>query len=425
MHTRELVAVLVLLGMVATGCAPVTSPVTTQFRMTGPMVAPASPQNPPYVAFERYSGKSHRGHHSDESVIAVAPAQVRKSGFTCSEEAFVMWDGPGSHGWDNRADLKRNSVYRLSLQLPPDYETRRMALLREKANTLQHAISDAESRAMGVNGVAMLSDAARLSLEETLIDQVEQWRKDLAGINQQIVALELMLDNPTEPFPRLVNGWIETMDVTSFTKVGAVPFSIEDQYLDWIRQDKVVTIVFFDPNERPEDDAAAQYRDTLPLYWPEGQLTVIEHTRMPSGLPRTMYAGDRARSKIDTKIYRGVMANTYYGEAGEERTYLTTSSGDSIWVFGPDLSPPDNIEVWIENVNGEPHQKLYPSDARTDTRDVSVMQIAGVEGGVLDPIREARKRGQIIAVAYLGNWRMDGDAEVITRLYNNALHDAP
>lgn len=476
-------------AVVLAGCTSVNAPLTTQFRMADPVVAPTSPPNPPYVAFERYSGKSHRGKYAQESVIALHPAQVRRSGFKKSDDAFVVWDR-SDHAWDNRANLKRNSVYRLSLQLPADYEARRLALLRQRTDTLHAAIDEGEARLRSMNSdaLSLLSSTARakviadaqsyydlidalkvdlvsadtaadqvrirsnidrlaqrivekeallqqddtardkltpLDLEETLVNQISEWREELAQLKQQIVALELMLQNDTRPFPRVVNGWLETMDVTTFTKVGAVPFSVEDQYLDWIRQDKVVTVVFYDPNEKPENIAARQYRDALPLYWPKGHLTVIEHSNRPASLPRDMHAGARARSKVDTRVYRGVTATTYIGDAGEERTYLATPAGDTMWVFGPDLAPPDNVEVWVENAQGVADQKLYPSDARLDTREASVMQIAGVEGGVLDPIREARKRGQIIAVAYLGNWRYPGDEETIRKLYNQAVSTAP
>lgn len=476
----------VVLGLMCVGCAPIT----TQFRMADPVVSVSEGSRPAYIAFERYSGKSHRGKYAQESVIALKPAQVRKTGFRKYDEAFVMWDSPGSEAWDNRVNLKRNSIYRLSLCLPANYEQQRVELLNAKAETLFAAIEEGEAKLREINSgsLELLSETARakviadaqtfydlidglqvdlvstddpaaqaqfraqiqdlakgianreamlaeddhardrmesLALEETLINQLDAWRGELAEIKQQIVALGLMVQNQNHPFPRVVNGWLETMDVTSFTKAGAVPFSIEDQYLDWIRQDKVVTVVFYDPNEKPSDASAAEYRKMLPLYWPEGQLTVIEHTNKPSGLPRDAHAGARARSQVDSKIYRGVRATTYHGEAGDERTYLTTPAGDANWVFAPDLAPPDNIEVWVEDERGVAVQKLYPSDARTTTQDVSVMQIAGVEGGVLDPIREARKRGQIIAVAYLGNWRYKGDEAIINGLYNKALKDAP
>ena len=485
-----LIVPVLIFGVVCGGCTPIT----TQFRMADPVVAGPSDTseayNPPYIAFERYSGKSHRGKYAQDSVIALKPAQVRKSGFKKSEEAFVMWDSPGPKAWDNRVNLKRNSVYRLSLRLPAKYEQQRVELLNLKAETLFAAIKEGEKKLRDINSgsLSLLSETARakviadaqgyydlidalqvdlvstddvaeqariraniadlaekiatkegmlqqddsdrdrmesLTLEETLVNQLDQWRGELGKIKQQIVALDIMVQNQNHPFPRVVNGWLETMDVTSFTKVGAIPFSIEDQYLDWIRQDKVVTIVFYDPNETPADARAAQYRNALPLYWPEGQLTVIEHTNKPSGLPRDAHAGARARSQVDAKIYRNVTAKSYFGDAGEERTYLTTPAGDAMWVFAPDLAPPDNIEVWVENANGVAEQKLYPSDARMDTREVSVMQIAGVEGGVLDPVREARKRGQIIAVAYLGNWRYEDDTETINKLYNEAREDAP
>src|SRR5690606_19067482 len=243
------------------------------------------------------------------------------------EEAFVVWDRP-DHAWDTRANLKRNSIYRLSLQLPADYEARRIHVLNQKADRVYAAMEEGEAklREMNSRSLSLLSATARgkviadaqsyydlidalkvdlvssddagqrariqaniddlarkiadkeallqrddadrdryesLNLEETLIGQLADWRGELANVKQQIVALELTVQNQSHPGARVVTGGLETMDVTTSTKVGAVPFSVEDQYLDWIRQDKVVTIVFYDPNESPEDADAARYRNML------------------------------------------------------------------------------------------------------------------------------------------------------------------
>lgn len=92
-----------------------------------------------------------------------------------------------------------------------------------------------------------------------------------------------------------------------------------------------------------------------------------------------------------------------------------------MWVFGPDVTPPANVEVWLQDNNGLPVKKIYPPDARPATDKAFVSQIAGVEGGAFDPIREAEKRGQIVAIARLGNKLETGDGETVHKIYSREI----
>lgn len=257
------------------------------------------------------------------------------------------------------------------------------------------------------------------TLIDSLSNKIEEYRSELEKIKARIVALELMVQNPNEPYPRVIHGWLETLDESPFTRIGSIPFAIEDEYLDWIRQGKNVTMVFYDPNVRPGDPRAAAYRRELPEFWPSDNLAVFEFKQAPVASYRAASGGTGTGTAISREVYFDVTATTFRDRTGYTRTYLQTRDERKMWVFGPDLRPPGNVEVWtLDKVRGAPQTKLYPIDPVGESQgDVFVRQIAGVEGGAYDPIDEAMKRGQIVAIGFLGNWRTQHDARLAHTVY--------
>lgn len=405
---------------------------------------------------------------------------IRPMPFSHCDKAYFVWDNPQS-AYRNRVDLKRNAIYRIALTLPEAYELRRLQMLQSKSETLYESIDMADTRLRENtrNASQTLSDGARAvlikdcaqlqaqidveklalvqasddaakkvhrakidgyvdqiarreealrdddltrdkmlspALVDSLANQIQDWRGQLGTVKGRIVALELMVQNANEPFPRVINGWLETMDQTPFTRVGAVPFVVEDEYLDWIREDKTVTVVFYDPNQSPTDPAAADARSSLPEYWPSHNLMVVERSQQ-SGPHRLATGGTAAGTSVEAQDYANVSAQTLRDGSGYTRTYLRTADKARMWVFGPDLTPPQNIEVWLQDDRGLPVRKVYPHSPANPAGEVFVSQLAGVEGGSFDPIAEAEKRGQILAIAMFGNWRGEKDQKKITAIY--------
>lgn len=427
-------------AMAAAGCA---RPI--QMRMAEPLVT--SGQDAPVIYFDKQLG--------------VKEMQAK----------FV--DAPPSDPMANRVNLRANAAYDVTLVLPADYEQRRMEMLQSKEQQLTSAISMAEgklrensdreaqllshaARAQLIDDVSDLRmqidqakvlavsapasmqqrDAQRKSDElmavirskeallrqddeardsllpqsvvDSLTNQITDLRSDLNETKGRLLALQLMTANTTQPYPRVISGIVETHERTRFTEAGSIPFSVSDEYLDWIREGKVVTIVSYDPNESPADPASREYRETLPEEWPERDLLVIERSALVSGVPRLASGGTGPNSQVIENRYPNVTARTYRDPGGGMRTYLSTRDGTRVWVFGPDVTPPNNVEVWLGG-SGRVAIKLYPPNERTHPDQAFVRQIAGVEGGAFDPIREAEKRGQIVAVTRLGNVQRASD----------------
>lgn len=443
--------VALVVAVAAAGCA---RPI--QMRMAEPLVT--SGQSAPVIYFNKQLG-----------------AQAMQARFV---------DAPPSNPMANRVNLRANSAYDVTLVLPPDYEQRRMELLQSKEQQLASAISMAEgklrensdreaqllshaARAQLIDDVSTLrmqidqakvlavsapatmqqrdagrqsdglmqvirakeallrqDDEARDSLlpqsvVDSLSNQLVDLRTDLNETKGRLLSLQLMTANTTAPYPRVINGIVETHERTRFTEAGSIPFSVSDEYLDWIREGKVVTIVSYDPNESPADPAAREYRETLPEEWPERDLLVIERSALVAGAPRLASGGTGPNSQIIESRFPNVVARTYRNPGGGMRTYLSTADGSRVWVFGPDVTPPHNVEVWL-GAPGRVAIKLYPPDERTHPEQAFVRQIAGVEGGAFDPIREAEKRGQVVAVTRLGNvQRASDDAKVLDATFGN------
>jgi hypothetical protein len=428
--------VVALVAVVAAGCA---HPI--QMRMAEPMVSSGQAQNAPTIYFKQQLG-------------------------TDSARAKFV-DAPPSDPMANRVNLRPNAKYDVTLVLPVDYEQRRMEVLQSKEQQLASAISMGETKLReNVDKEAqLLSHSARAQLIEDLSDlrmqidqakvlavsapasmqrmdaqrksdelaqevrakeqllrqddeardsllpqsvvdslsnQLQDLRTDLNETKGRMLALQLMTANTTEPYPRVINGIVETHQRTRFTEAGSIPLQVSDEYLDWIREGKVVTIVSYDPNEEPVEPAAREYRQTLPEEWPERDLLVIERASTAAGVPRLAAGGTATNTMVLESRYPNVVARTYRNPGGGMRTYLSTADGSRVWVFGPDVTPPENVEVWLGGP-GRTAIKLYPPNERTHPEQAFVSQIAGVEGGALDPIREAEKRGQIVAVTRLGN----------------------
>ncbi len=96
-----------------------------------------------------------------------------------------------------------------------------------------------------------------------------------------------------------------------------------------------------------------------------------------------------------------------------------------MWVFGPDVDPPANVEVWLQDERGLPVRQLYPAPTGDYlSQETFVGHIAGVEGGGIDPIAEAKRRGEIIAIARLGNKRHPEDAATVHQIYRQELQRA-
>ncbi|MDX9975391.1 MAG: hypothetical protein RBU21_20560, partial [FCB group bacterium] len=77
----------------------------------------------------------------------------------------------------------------------------------------------------------------------SLSNQMVDLRTDLNETKGRLLALQLMTANTTQPYPRVIYGIVETHERTRFTETGSIPFSVSDEYLDWFREGKVVTIV--------------------------------------------------------------------------------------------------------------------------------------------------------------------------------------
>lgn len=445
--------VAVVVAVAAAGCA---RPI--QMRMAEPMLASGQGQNAPVIYFNKQLG-----------------ARAMQARFVDASPLDPM---------ANRVNLRANSAYDVTLVLPPDYEQRRLELLQSKEQQLASAISMAEGklRENSDKEAQLLSHAARAQLIEdvsdlrmqidqakvlavsaparmqqrdagrhsdelmmeirakeallrqddeardsllpqTLVDslsnQLVDLRTDLNETKGRTLSLQLMTANTTEPYPRVINGIVETHERTRFTETGSIPLSVSDEYLDWIREGKVVTIVSYDPNESPVDPAAREYRETLPEEWPERDLLVIERSSLVAGAPRLASGGTGPNSQVIESRFPNVVARTYQNPGGGMRTYLSTADGSRVWVFGPDVTPPHNVEVWL-GAPGRVAIKLYPPDERTHPEQAFVRQIAGVEGGSFDPIREAEKRGQVVAVTRLGNvQRASDDAKVLNATFGN------
>lgn len=446
-------------GLALSGCVA-----TIQFRMAEPMVAAnrEGKMDPPVVTFSRQGGS-----HQDSAVVA--------------------WENPGETV-KNRVNLQVPATYEVAVRLPENFEYRRMQMLQAKSETLYAAIEAAEEQlsenTLGAARLlsaearsAVLEDAAaaqrridalkvdlvraeneaergRVSLAidghvaeirsreailreddrardallsptmvESLVNDVQSWRSQLEQIKGRIVALRMMVENTNDPYPRVIRGLLRTYERTPFTEVGAIPFIIEDEYLDWIRQDKVVTIVSYDPNEKPQDAFAREYRAALPHYWPQHDLYVVELSadgRYPARQPQ----GGLGASTLVRHGHFNVSAKTIRGANGYTRTYLNTADGERMWVFGPDIEPPRDIEVWLQDSHGLPVQKVYPPAGRTELDEVNIRQIAGVEGGAFDPVREARQRGKVIAITRLGSIRGTDDPAVIRNVHRREMERA-
>ncbi len=262
------------------------------------------------------------------------------------------------------------------------------------------------------------------SLVESLANQIEDWRNELNQIKARIVALRLMVENANEPYPRVINGIIQTYLPTEYTSVNAIPFRIEDEYLDWLREDKVVTIVSYDPYSPPENPGYAEYRGNLPQFWKDNALMVLEYANDSVGVARASRGGVAGSTQVSYREYPNVTAREYAGPSGQSRVYLHSSDGTRMWVFGTDVTPPDNLEVWTQDNYGKPLQKLYPGGGRTEPNVSPVHQIVGVEGGGINPVSEAQTLGTILAVTRLGNVRTDIDQMNIHGVYHQEMECA-
>jgi hypothetical protein len=416
-------------------------------RMAEPLVVPSQGASAPVIYFKKQYGA------------------------TKMQARFV--EATSADPMVNRVNLRPNAVYEVTLVMPPDYEQRRLELLQTKEQQLKSAVQAGETKLREHTELEarLLSHAARAQLiedsadlrvqidqakvlavsatmdaqrrdadlkaeqltalaqskeellrqddavrdtllpppvVESLINQIRDLRTDLAGVQGSILSLQLMTANTTEPYTRIINGVVETFDRTPFTQAGTIPLSIDDEYLDWIREGKVVTIVSYDPNELPADDEAAVYRAMLPEQWPESGLLVIERAPLVAGVPRLASGGTAPNAQIIENRYPSVVARTYRDPANGMRTYLATPDGNHVWVFGPDVTPPANVEVWATGMAATPI-KLYPPNERTLPEQAYVRQIAGVEGGAFDPVREAEKRGQVVAITRIGNLHKPSD----------------
>lgn len=431
------IAGLCALGL--TGCVRLYDPI--QMRMAEPLVAPGDAQAAPVIQF--------RARH----------------GMKAEEARFVA--ASSAEPMANRVNLRPNAEYDVTMVLPADYEQRRLQQLQAKeqqlvaaiqageaqlrqnteleARLLSHAaraqlIEDAANLRVQIDQAKMLSvsgptdpqrrdadyqvdrltrsvqareemlrqdDAVRDTLlpqpaVESLADRIRDLRTDLAEVKASEVSLQLMMANASESDTRVISGVVETFDRTPFTQAGTIPLNVSDEFLGWIREGKVVTIVSYDPNELPSDEQAAVYRAMLPEEWPERGLMIIEKVSLVAGVPRLASGGTAPNTQVIENRYPNIAARTYMDPAGGMRTYLSTPTGDRVWVFGPDVTPPANVEVWAMG-GGRAPIKLYPPNERMNPEHAFVRQIAGVEGGAFDPVVEAEKRGQIVAITRLGN----------------------
>lgn len=481
--------VLVLLVAALGGCASsnlkgVLSPI--QLRMADPVLMKAGngKLNPPIIMLQKYDHKTEERTTDYGGVVEEFVVERDKPQGKPRFAAFVM---DSERGYKNRVDLVADSIYKVAVYLPNDFEQRRHELLTLKTETLYKAIEEAdkklranteaelrlldeETRSSLIAAAERLRDAIARKQEEgirqglsqgaidsatqgmveqlvanerrlrdddilrdrilppmlveSLVDQIENWRTELNVLKGRIVSLELLMQNTNTPYPRQIHGWLQTKGQTAFTMSGAVPFVIEDEYLEWICQDRVVTIVAYDPNEEPEDPDAALRRAGLTEYWPQDRLMIIEFDDKQSAVARSAYAGTRPNTTIGENRYTDVTASRYKLESGVTRTYLSSRQGGKQWVFGPDVDPPRNIEVWTVDNAGQVKMKLYPPADRSSTDEVYIRQIAGVEGGAFSPIDEARRLGKIVAVARLGNKRETSDLWDIEKDYSDTLKKA-
>lgn len=426
-----------------------------QMRMAEPLVGPDNGQSAPVIYLEK-----RRGMHKEMARFAQA--------------------SPGDP-MANRVNLRPNSEYDVTLLLPPDYEQRRLSTLESREQQLTAAIRTAEARLRENTELEarLLSHAARAQLiedsadlrvqidqakvlavsaptdserraadlkveqltelvkakedllrqddqvrdtllpqpvVESLIDRIRDLRTDLNETKAGIVSLQLTTANTTSPYTRIINGVIETFEATPFNDAGTIPLRVTDEHLGWIREGKVVTIVSYDPNELPANEQEAAYRAMLPEEWPERNLMVIEGSSLVAGVPRLASGGTAPNAQIIENRYPNVVGRTYRDPAGGMRTYLSTMDGARVWVFGPDVTPPPNVEVWGMGLDTTP-VKLYPPNERHHPNTALVRQIAGVEGGAFDPVVEAEKRGQVVAITRLGNLHEASDDVLIRKAY--------
>ena len=451
-------------AVVMPACTTVT-PVTMQLRMAEPMVS------------------------DDGECIKTMPSAVfTRVGTREVQTAHFGWENP-SYPVKNRVDLANNSVYWVSLTLPPNYEFRRMQILQGKSETLYNAIRNAESQlsenmalsakllsnearqklindgnqinarisALQVQQVSTQSMVERTQIDaeidaliykmqeneawlkaddeardklmspsmvESLASQIEDWRTELNRVKARIVALRLMVENANEPYPRVVNGTVQTFLPTAYTSVSAIPFRIEDEYLDWLREDKLVTIVSYDPYSKPENPCAFANRENLPYFWKEDRLMVLEVSDASVGVPRAARGGTAGSTRVSSAQYPNVTAREYVGSSGQSRVYLHSEDGMRMWVFGTDVTPPDNLEVWTQDAHGRPQRKLYPIGGRVETGVSPVRQIVGIEGGGIDPVAEAQTLGRVLAVTRLGSVRTGLDQQNIHAIYNHEVQRA-
>ncbi len=479
------VLVLLLLPAVVLGCASAPTKYI-QLRMAEPTVLPdeTGMLNPPLVTIQEYEPLC--GRKRDAALEAGMPPFDFTDRCGPVMPAAIVWNNP-AEAYRTRVSLEENKAYHMRLVLPENFEYRRLALLRTKAEGLYQSLEEADQklRANTASEAALLSPQARAQLiekcatmkaqidqaqvdriqtsgydpqldasiqelageiariegqlraddlardrlltpelVESLANQMEEWRAELTRVKSRIVALELMVSNANRPYPRVINGWIETGDCTTFAASGALPVVVEDEYLDWIREDKVVTIVLYDPNVLPANADQAAIRSALPEYWPSQQLAVVTFETESPTVPRAAIAGTAANTRIVQRVHKNVKSSTYQNDKGYTRTYLEARNGEQMWVFGPDLTPENNVEVWLMDASGNLETKLYPPDSRRNAGHTLMSQIAGVEGGTFDPIAEAEKRGQVVAVLRLGSRMDDGDERQAHRIYSQEIERA-
>jgi len=454
----------VLAASWVTGCAHFV-----QLRMADPVVGPTEggALDPPEVTFHK-----RHGTHSDSAVIAwenpVKPVKNRvnlhtKSLYNVSVTLPENFEFRRMQVLQGKSETLYKSIEAADAELRTDTEKRVKLLgddarakvladcedLRERIN--KHSLQlvsapneterEANKRAIDTLAAQVAEKDALLRADDkerdtlltpamsvSLVNQIEDWRTQLNTIKSRVVALNMMVQNTNDPYPRVIRGTMEVFDRTPFTDVGAIPVGIEDEYLDWIREDKVVTIVSYDPNEKPEAKGAAERRAQLPEHWPQSGLCVIEFRDYTGALARGDHAGAAPAAYVANSGKNGrfydCQAAAYRSENGYERTYIRSADKSRTWVFGPDLTPPANVEVWLQDASSALSTKLYPPDAREKADEVFVRQIAGVEGGAFDPVAEAKKRGKVVSIMRLGNLRQNGDSKVIQRIHGEELRRA-
>lgn len=454
-------ALLTLVALVFSGCAT-----QVQFRLADPMVSAtdAGEIEPPQVVFSK-----HNGTHQAKALIAYENPNKsvnNRVNLNCRSVYDVVVRLPENYEY-RRLQVLQGKLETVVTAIESgerelQENTRNAArLMNEEAR--QKVITDCEAikERIGQHNLQKAStiDATRLAEEDkaiealvneistreqklrqddelrdslptptvmdSIVNQIEQWRTELNLLKSRIVALNMMVQNGNEPYPRIIRGTMEVFDATSSTEVNAVPIVFEDQYLEWIRMNNPVTVVACDTYEKPQDAKTAQYRAGLPEYWPRNKVMVVEFTDSSAATQRSAHSGltisTRVQDSVERQNFFNCKASSLKGDNGYERTYIRSSDGKRMWVFGPDLAPPANLEVWLQDEAGLPVQKLFPATGRTSVEEVFVRQIAGFEGGVFDPVQEAKKSGKIIAVLRLGNIREGSDQRSIHRVYRNEM----